>query len=178
MERPSGFLIVSVGRLVPWKGMDGIIRAVAEEKEWQACIVGAGPDDKKLSMLTRKFGCADRVHFTGELARAQALGWVKTADAFVLNSTYEGLSHQLIEAMSLGIPIVATNIGGNPELITDGKEGLLIEPGDDEALRASLRWIEGHRRGARTLGTRAALRAKEFSIEKTLDQFSALLKTI
>ena len=62
-----------------------------------------------------------------DMPRAEAMGWVKAADVFVLNSTYEGLSHALVEAISLGTPIVATHVGGNPELITDNDRKLKFE---------------------------------------------------
>lgn len=176
-QKPEGFVLVSVGRLVPWKGMDGIIRAVGSEPSWSAVIVDEGPEEGALRTLADEVG-GGRITFTGRLDRAHALGWVSAADVFVLNSSYEGLSHLLIEAMSLGVPIVATNIGGNPELITDGVHGLLIPPHDDEALRRALKKLQQDPAFAKQLGTQAALRAEDFSIEFTLDRLCALLKTL
>lgn len=177
-HRPQGFLVVSVGRLVPWKGMDGLIRAAAQEPSWRVVLVGDGPGREELETLSKKLKCADRIIFTGAVVRAPALGWVKEADVFVLNSSYEGLSHQLIEAMSLRVPIVATDIGGNPELIRDGREGLLIPAHDEGALRRAVKSIEENPEGAQNLATAAELRSREFSIKRTLEELSQLLKKL
>ena len=150
--RPEGFLVVSIGRRVPWKGFESLESVVAREKKWSLFIAETLP-------------------------RPQALGWASTADVFVLNSSYEGLSHTLIEVMSLGSPIIATNIGGNPELIRDGIEGLLIPAHDDEALYNALKSMESDRALAKRLGVAAAERAKEFSIEKTVNKLIELLHT-
>ena len=153
LDRPEGFLVVTVARHVPWKGLEGLARVVAKEPNWHLKIVDGLP-------------------------RAQALGSVAAADAFALNSTYEGLSHALIEAMSLGAPIVATRVGGNPELITDGVEGLLIPPHNDEALHAALKKIEGDRQSAYARAEAAKVKAQQFSIEVTIQKLDTLLHTI
>ena len=80
--------------------------------------------------------------------------------------------------MFLGTPIVATSVGGNPELIRDGVDGLLIHAQDDEALHAALKKIEQDRGAALARGRSAMERAKEFSIDKTLDRLVALIKTL
>lgn len=141
--KPQGFLVVTVARNVPWKGLEGLTRVVARERQWHLKIIDGLP-------------------------RAQALGWVKAADVFVLNSTYEGLSHALIEAMSLGTPIVATAVGGNPELIVHGVEGLLIPAKDDDALYAALRKVEQEPNTARARAEAARKKSGEFSIDRTL----------
>lgn len=152
-DRPEGFLVVSSGRRVPWKGFDGIERAVAKEKSWHLFIAE-------------------------ELPRAQALGWVKAADVFVLNSTYEGLSHALVEAMALGTPVVATAVGGNPELIEDKVDGLLVPPGDDNALYAALKRIEEDRESAVARAQSARAKTKQFSIDTAVSKLAELLKHI
>lgn len=134
--------VVTVGRLVPWKGIPGLIDAVVtlreEFPEASLTIVGDGPDRATLETYagTR---LPNAVSFTGALSHADTLAVIKNADVFVLNSTYEGLSHLLIEAASLGVPIVATSVGGNPEVVTDGVGGLLVPPGDPEALAKALK---------------------------------------
>ena len=153
VHRPEGFLVVSSGRRVPWKNYEGIDRVVAREKTWH-------------------------FYLAENLPRTQALGWVKSADVYVLNSTYEGLSHALVEAMALGTPVVATNVGGNPELIANGSEGLIIPPKDDEALYAALKEIEVHPVEARARAERAKERAQQFSISVTIEQLVRLLKAV
>jgi glycosyltransferase involved in cell wall biosynthesis len=151
--RPHGFLIVSSGRRVPWKGFESLERVVARDSSWHLFIASS-------------------------LSRAETLGWVKSADVFVLNSRYEGLPHALIEAMALGTPIIATRVGGTPELIEDGVTGLLIPPGDDEALYLALREVAGNPDSAHMRAEVARTRAHRFSTEAMLSVTSALLKNI
>jgi len=138
---------------VPWKGIEGLERVVARQEGW---------------------------HFTllADLSHKEAMGLVKMADVFALNSTYEGLSHALIEAMALGTPIVATNVGGNPELITSGQNGLLIPPKDDQALYEALKQIELNPEEARQRAERAKEKAQQFSIAITIEKLVSLFKSI
>jgi glycosyltransferase involved in cell wall biosynthesis len=78
----------------------------------------------------------DRVIFTGQLPRQEALKIVKGSDVFVLPSLHEGLSTALMEAMALKVPVVATRVGGNTELVTDRETGLLIDPTPQEIIKA------------------------------------------
>lgn len=151
-ERPEGFLIVCFGRDVPWKGYDALRRVVAQEPHW-------------------------RLKIFSELPRKEAMGWLKVADAFVINSSYEGLSHQLLEAMALGTPIVATEVGGNPELIDESK-GILIPPHNEAALYAALKNVASDPDGARARAKNAQNAAEAFSIERTLPKLAAFLKSL
>ncbi len=153
VSRPEGFLVVSSGRRVPWKHFDAIERVVKRESGWH-------------------------FHLAENVPRAEALGWVKAASVFVINSTYEGLSHALVEAMMLGTPVVATRVGGNPELIDDKVEGLLISPKDDEALYAALKNIEQNKEEARARAEAARAKTKEFSIGVTVNELVELLHTL
>jgi glycosyltransferase involved in cell wall biosynthesis len=91
-----------------------------------------------LERLTQVRGLTDRVYFAGRLRQVETLALMAACDLFVLNSTYEGLPHVVLEAMSLGLPVVATAVGGTPELVQDGKNGRLIAPQDDDALHVVL----------------------------------------
>ncbi|HEV7121466.1 MAG TPA: glycosyltransferase family 4 protein [Candidatus Paceibacterota bacterium] len=133
--------IVSVARLVPWKGMRGLIDALAQVRrdvpDASLVIIGDGPDRASLEAYARA-AAGSAVRFTGALPHAQALAHIKASGAFVLNSTYEGLSHVLIEALLLGAQVVASDAGGNPELIADGVNGLLVPAGDTDALARAI----------------------------------------
>ena len=160
--------IVTVGRLVPWKGVPGLIDAVVtlreEFPEASLTIVGDGPERTILKTYasTRLPG---RVLFTGALSHADTLAVIGSSDVFVLNSTYEGLSHLLIEAASLGVPIVATSVGGNPEVVTDGVSGLLVPPGDPEALAKALKRMSTDSTLREKLRTGAIESARTFTQE-------------
>ncbi|MDB5244617.1 MAG: hypothetical protein JWN18_487 [Parcubacteria group bacterium] len=130
-------LVVTAGRLVPWKHIEGVIDAVDNTSGVSLAIVGSGSEHDALQIRAKE-KLAGRYVFTGQLAHADTLAVVKSADIFVLNSSYEGLSHLLVEAQMLGVPTVATNVGGNPEVITDGHNGLLVPPGDTPALTSAI----------------------------------------
>ncbi len=149
--RPDGFLVVSAGRRVPWKGFESLERVVARNKNWHLFIAS-------------------------DLPRAEALGWVKAADVFVLNSSYEGLSHLLVESLTIGTPIVATAVGGNPEVV--GPCGLLVPPGDDEALYGAIQQVEQDKVATAERAAAGLARAKLFAIDTAIAKLAQLLKTL
>ncbi|MFN2299659.1 MAG: glycosyltransferase family 4 protein [Anaerolineales bacterium] len=158
----DGRTLIAVGRLIPLKGIDGLVELVGEDEKLRLLVVGDGPDRSRLESLAVKLGAAERVVFTGAVERERIPAYLKAADAYVLNSLHEGLPHILLEAFSAGLPVVATATGGTTELVEDGVNGLLIPPHRkdrlasavgriiaDSDLRNSL--VEG---GRRTLQTR------------------------
>ncbi len=125
-EREKKKRIVSVGRLVEWKGMDTLIDIMPEiwkDIDAELILIGDGPERKRLEKKISD----KRIKLLGSLSHEETLAYIKSADVFVLNSGYEGLSHVLLEAASFGVPILASNIGGNPELVTERRIGDLFE---------------------------------------------------
>jgi len=131
--------IVTVGRLVPWKQIDHLIEALAEIDDAGLVIVGDGPERSRLEDLVRAAQLTDRIYFAGQRSEEETLGLMTACDLFVLNSTYEGFPHVVLEAMCAGLPVVATEVGGTPELMHDGENGLLISPNANGALSRTLR---------------------------------------
>jgi len=127
--------IFTAGRLVPWKGMAEVIEAVAEVPGVDLVIAGDGPDRPRLERSVR---AGMDVTFLGEIDVRRVWAELMVADVFVLNSTYEGLPHVVLEALATGTPVVATAAGGTPELIVDGRNGRLVAPGDGDALRKAI----------------------------------------
>lgn len=152
-KKDGEFLIVSAGRRVPWKGFEAIERVVEKHANW-------------------------RVFIASGLPRAETLGWIKTADVFVLNSLYEGLSHLLIEAMTLGTPVIATDAGGNKTLVTHEETGLLIAPRDDASLEKALMTVESNPATARERSLSAQKRMDDFSVPRMLDSTVNFLKSL
>ncbi|MAZ41050.1 hypothetical protein CL654_02945 [bacterium] len=152
-KRPEGFLIVSAGRRVPWKGFEALESVVQKEKDWHLFIAS-------------------------DLSKKEALGWIKTADVFVLNSTYEGLSHVLIETMSLDTPIITTNIGGNPELIEDGINGILIPSNDDKALYQAIKNVYEDSDVAERRAQEAQKKSSHFSVDFSMNRLEELLQKL
>jgi glycosyltransferase involved in cell wall biosynthesis len=130
--------VVTVGRLVPWKQIDRLIEALCECDETGLVIVGDGPERSRLEALVRQRQLADRVYFAGERSKQETDALMAACDVFVLNSSYEGFPHVVLEAMSAGLPVVATAVGGTPELVREGENGLLIAPDANGALSKTL----------------------------------------
>jgi glycosyltransferase involved in cell wall biosynthesis len=128
---------VTVGRLIPLKRVDGLLEALKELPDLGLVVVGDGPERLRLERRARELGVSDRVYFAGQRSKKEALGLMAACDLFVLNSVHEGLPHVVLEAMALGLPVVATVAGGTPEVVRDGETGVLV-PGRYGTLGASL----------------------------------------
>lgn len=174
LSRP---LIVTAGRLVPWKNIDGVIDAVASISKASFAIIGDGPLYETLSQHSSE-KLSERSVLTGMLSHQDTLATIHSADIFVLNSSYEGLSHLLIEALMLGIPIVATRVGGNPEVVIDGENGLLVPIDDMEALQNALTQILLHKELHTHLSTGARESSKRFSIDMMLSSVASVMKDL
>ncbi len=124
-------VVLTAARLVPWKGIDGLMTAVAELKavlpQLTLLIVGEGQDRPRLEKLREELGLRETVLFVGLASLNEIFDYYNLADVFILNSRYEGLSHILLEVLTLGKPIVASACGGNPEVIENERNGLLVE---------------------------------------------------
>lgn len=178
LQRP---LIASAGRLVPWKHFDGVIDAVAALRAKgvlaSLVIVGDGPRQAEIERYARnKLG--DSYLVLGLLPHADTLAVLKSADAFTLNSSYEGLSHVLIEALALGVPIVATKVGGNGEVVTDGEDGLLVASGDTGALMQALERVLTDVSLRDSMRVHAQVSAQRFSTGAMLATTTQLLKSL
>ena len=192
-------IIVSAGRLVPWKGFAVLIEILPEIlkiiPDAKLIIIGDGPNLESLKGQARaKFGDASEppkrglsarnlvragpVIFTGNLPRKKVLEYLAAADVFVLNTAYEGLSHQILEAMAVGCPVITTNVGGNPELISDGVSGLLINVNDKVALKSKIMEVLNDVCLAQTLAKNAKNKASEFTMEKMINDTINLIKNI
>lgn len=177
LSRP---LVVTAGRLVPWKHIDGVIDAVARlHKKGLAAslaIVGDGPKRDQLTRYAEKKLGAQCV-CTGTLSHADTLAVIASANAFALNSSYEGLSHLLVESLMFGVPAVATQVGGNPEVVEHNKNGLLVPMKDTVALAEALGHVLGDKRLHSRLAAHARESAKFFSMETMLAQTAGVLRT-
>jgi glycosyltransferase involved in cell wall biosynthesis len=176
----SGRLVVSVGRMVGWKGFDHLIEALTGMPEdVRLALVGNGPGETRLKALAAERGLAGRVSFPGRLPHAEVELWLRAADVFALYSTYEGLSHVLLEAMGSGASIVASDCGGNPEVIEDGVSGLLVPPARVDLLRGALGRLLGDPEARERLAAAAARRlATDFAWPRLVERTLALLEEV
>lgn len=133
-------IMVTAGRLVPWKGIEGVI-SVSKVLALKLLIIGDGPSRKNLEKLANENVLGKEVFFLGNVPLDKIFAYYNLADVFVLNSQYEGLSHVLLEVLRLGKPIVASNCGGNPEVIENEKNGLLVEYNNANQLSLAIKTI-------------------------------------
>jgi glycosyltransferase involved in cell wall biosynthesis len=142
LRRRHGFdgpTLVFAGRLSIQKALDVALRAVAACDGVSLVIAGDGPERQRLDLLVAELGVGDRVRFIGAQPRETVLEVLAAADAELLSSGWENFPHSLIEALAVGTPVIATGVGGVREIVTDGVNGLLVPPGDPEALAAAIR---------------------------------------
>lgn len=136
----SGVLLVSVARFSSQKGHETLVRAfalaAASYPQLRLLLVGDGPLRPNLEGLVRRLGIVDRVRFLG--VRTDVPEILAASDVFVLSSWWEGNPLSVMEAMAAGKPVVATAVGGVPELVLDGVSGLLVAPGDVEGLAQAI----------------------------------------
>ena len=123
----GGPLLASVGALIPRKGQHLVIRALARLPGAHLALVGTGPDQASLEILTRESGMAGRVHFLGSLDHQLLPAVLSAADAMVLPSASEGLANAWVEALACGCPLVITDAGGARELVTRPEAGRIVE---------------------------------------------------
>lgn len=173
---PGSLVIGAVGRLAPEKGFDILIRAVAalrhRHQDVWLMIVGDGGERPHLEQLAAEVGLSDRVTFAGW--QTDVRSHFEAMDVFVLSSYREGLPNVVLEAMALEVPVVATRVNGVPRVVQDGKNGLLVDPGDPVGLAAALAALltDPDRRAAyRAAGRRTV--ESHFSFARRMDRLAA-----
>ncbi len=139
-EARNGLRVLAVSRLIARKGLDTLIRAAQRTPPGLLSIdiAGEGPDAEELRQLARSCGLSDRVQFHGFADRDALACLQESADMFVLPSRSESCSMALLEAMAAGLPLIATSVGGNAEIVRHGVNGLLFKPLDVDGLARAL----------------------------------------
>lgn len=170
---PARPTLVTVARLQPWKGIDHLIAAISDLPDLRLIIVGDGPDRGRLEDLARPLG--DRVAFTGLMTSNEAHRLMAAADGLALYSGYEGLSHTLLESLHLGTPVLASDVGGNSEIVSHGVNGLLVPHVDVRALRRGIQKLM-ERRDLYAANCRSGL--ERFRFDKMAGETDALLKSL
>ena len=132
---------VFVGRLTRQKALGTAIDAVAQVPEARLVLVGDGPERGRLEGLAAGSSTAGRIEFRGSRSRDDALRTVAGAEAALLSSDWENLPHAAVEALAVGVPVVSTAVGGVPEVVRDGENGLLVPPGRPDELAAAMRRV-------------------------------------
>lgn len=155
----SGRTLITVCRLVPWKGVDGLIRLLTELPETRLVIAGDGHSRDQLQALAHSSGVESRVVFLGDVSQDAVTTYLAQADAFVLNSSYEGLPHVVLEAFAARVPVIATAAGGTGEIVQHNITGLLVPVGDSAALKSAVKQLWREPEIGRRLANEAAARS-------------------
>jgi sugar transferase (PEP-CTERM/EpsH1 system associated) len=177
----STCVIGGVGRMVPIKDYGTLLRAadrlIARGDDVVVLLVGSGPDlDSLKQHVSASKNLHDRVHFMG--ACDQVPETLNAMDIFVLPSLGEGMSNTLLEAMASALPVVATNVGGNPEVVHDRHSGYLFKPGDTHGLSAAVENLHKNPEIRLKFGSAARKRAvMEFSLDSMMKQYRELYTT-
>lgn len=149
---PEGTIALFVGLLVPVKGLDTLLDALARmaDRGCRLVLVGEGPSRAPLEAQAAALGLLARVRFAGQRPAGEIPRWLVAANLLVLPSLSEGRPNVVLEAHACGLPVVATAVGGTPELVTHGEDGLLVPAADAVALAAALDELvaDGERRRA------------------------------
>ncbi len=186
VSAPEGFLsadslvVGTVGRLAAVKDQATLLRAFARLQETDGLgarlrllLVGDGPERARLETLADALEIGNRLWITGE--RNDVPRMLQLMDLFVLPSLGEGISNTILEAMATGLPVVATKVGGNPELVEPGVTGQLVPPGDPEALADAMAGILSRPETAREMGRAALSRVRaDFHWERTVARYLAV----
>jgi glycosyltransferase involved in cell wall biosynthesis len=172
------YRVVTVCRLIKLKGVDKLVEVITMLPDVGLVIVGNGPERASLESLARKLGVGDRVYFTGQLPREQVIAHLRACDLFVLNSRHEGLPHVVLEAFAAGLPVVATAVGGTPEVVENEVSGLLLPPGDTHALRDVIVRLLSDQLLCRRLVENARAQLANFSLTQMIEKTASLLEEL
>lgn len=168
--------VVSIANFRPQKNHALLLRAFARARERvpaaRLLLVGGGPEEGEVRRLAEALGLADAVRFTGYVN--DVWPYLARSHVFALSSSYEPLGVAVLEGMAAGLPVVATAVGGIPELVRPGKNGLLVEPGDVEGFADALAQLLSSPELAHSLGEVGRSTAAEHTAAKMVDRYFGL----
>ena len=171
-------LVLCISNLNAQKRIDVLLdafRIVSKNHSRARCVIlGSGPLESKLRTKTVELGLAGKVIFKGHVSDVRS--YLEVADLFVLSSDKEGLPLSLGEAMAYGVPCIATDVGGNKEIVSHGQTGLLVKPGSPEQLAEAIEYLLAHPEERSRMGVNARRRVQEhFNIEDSMRRLKRVL---
>jgi len=174
--REEDIAVISVGRLVKMKGHSITLRAgeniVRQNRNVKFVIVGDGPERRELERMSLDRGMSENVIFTGHRDDVPEL--LLMSDIFVQTSFTEGHSCTIVEALGSGCPVVVTDVGGNREIINDGREGYLVPITDQTALEDKILTLANDNKLRMELAENARQRARKFSLRSMIENYEQL----
>jgi glycosyltransferase involved in cell wall biosynthesis len=178
----DGTILLSVGGVYDGKGhhfvLDALARLVDRYPRILYVMVGAEPPGDRYRRILERIiearGLAKHVHFAGPRAHEELPQWYAAADLFCLATRSEGRANVLLESIACGIPVVTTNVGGNPEIVRDGRDGFLVPFGDTRALAAAIEHAFARRWDREDMVAYARGHRWELAAEHVLQEFGRL----
>ena len=167
----SSWRLITVSRLIHLKRIDQLIWVVGKLPNTTLVVVGDGPELSFLKDVAREYGVKEKVEFTGPLAPRDVVSEMTASNIFVLNSMEENFPHVILEAMAAGLPVVATRVGGVPEVVVDGKNGLLIQPDRPNELKIRIDELMNDSALRERLALAGRETIKNYSWETLTDRF-------
>jgi Glycosyltransferase len=168
-------IVMFCGRIVYEKGVDILVKSfkhvVNANPDVKLILVGDGAQKKNVEELIKNLGLTSHVRITGLVSRDEVCLYLSQASLFVLPSRSEALGNSLIEAMAAGLPVVATRVGGIPDVVDDGVNGLLVEPDDIMALSEAINFMLNNSEKANQFGQCAHKKALLFKRENIVTQY-------
>jgi glycosyltransferase involved in cell wall biosynthesis len=176
----QGDIILSIGRLVSWKGfaalLDIIQDLIKQNSKLNLIIVGEGPERKNLELKIQDLNIENNVKLAGRINHQDMFLYFKACDIFILNSEYEGLSHTILEAMFMKVPIIASNKGGNLELVENGFNGFLCEYNNKEQIKSGILELRENKNLQEKFIKNSQDKLKDFNWENLVEQTIKILK--
>lgn len=168
VKRVEGRLI-TVAMLTRLKGLDVLLEALHTIPHVELLVLGDGPERVNLERLAEGLGL-DNVKFLGKVPHEHVWRHLISSSIFVLPSLSEGLPRALLEAMACGLFIIASNVGGIPDVVRDGWNGILVHPNNPKALREAIESAMSDKRMIEIVGERNRLKAEAFTLEKVAER--------
>ena len=172
----DGDVLVFAGRLGPQKAVGVLLEALRRISDVTLVIAGDGPERPTLERRVAELGLDARVRFLGSVPRETVLRLFRVSDASVLPSAWENFPHTVVEALAVGCPVIATAVGGVPEVVRDGENGLLMPPGDAAALADAIERFFGDASLRERLRGAAARSVEGYSEEAVFSAIEAELR--
>ncbi len=178
-QKNGRYHLISVGRLVERKGFAYLIRALAKlPNAIDLVLVGDGPLESELKGLATQLAVADRITWLNYQSRDRIYACLRAADCFVLPSLHEGLGIVLQEAMYAGLPIVATNDGGQVDLVEPGRNGILVNPKDTDVLVAAIRRVHQDQNMAGAMAANNRRKIENYNIDRNCEEYLTIFRQL
>ncbi|MEK9175389.1 MAG: glycosyltransferase family 4 protein [Patescibacteria group bacterium] len=180
--KPNEVVFVSIGRLVPWKGFVVLIKSMknilAQYPHAKLFIIGNGPQYGYLRDTIYAAGLENNVYLLGVLTHDAVIKYLVAADVFLLNTGYEGFSHQLLEAFAVGTPTITTDAGGNREIVKENGNALVADYNYQKAWVDMMLSVCADKDLRKRLSTESRLNVAKYQQNRMIEKTASFLKSL